>query len=683
MRINGTNRRDTLEGTTRPDEINALGGDDDILGSEGADRIDGGPGTDSVSYRLYITGFGYGITFHISAPVQVDLLASVQQGGFAEGDVLVSIENIEGSVGDDVIKGNNESNVLLGCTGDDVLMGRDGDDILVGDGSSFTPVPGEDDDSAADDNDTLDGGAGDDTLIGDGGDDRLLGGTGDDQLFGDSGDDTLIGGAGVNVLNGGSGVDLIDYSGNPGAVHVIFTAANEGFVFGLGNTTVSDRFVAVERVLGSSFADLLEGSQSGDTLDGGGGNDTLLGRDGNDSLEGGAGDDLLKGGIGADQLLGGGGIDTASYATSAAVAVNLGVLNAVQTPSGIVLVQQLAGAGAGGEAQGDTLFNIENLIGSNFADTLTGNLAANRLDGGAGNDTLIGENGDDVLIGGSGTNTLDGGLGTDTASWETATVGVTATFAGTTNGTAVGAGLSDTFIGIENLTGSNFADQLSGSSIANVINGGGGDDVIDGGSGNDTLAGGSGNDRFIVDSSGDIVTELIGEGTDTVQTSVTFVLATGSEIEILETTNANDAINMDLVGNEFANTITGNNGQNTLVGGLGRDTLTGNGGGDVFVWQSTAETGVTAATADVVGGDFDPLVGDLLAFNVIDANEAIAGDQAFTFIGAGAFTAAGQINTFDDGTDTFIALNTDADAAAEALVRVLGLHVVDATWFAL
>ena len=208
--------------------------------------------------------------------------------------------------------------------------------------------------------------------------------------------------------------------------------------------------------------------------------------------------------------------------------------------------------------------------------------------------------------------------------------------------------------------------------------------MLDGGAGNDTMQGGLGNDIYYVDSAADTVTEAIGQGTlDRVRTTGTYSLAAGSEVEILETTDATAVSNFDLVGNEFGNTIIGNNGSNVIVGGMGLDTMVGGGGADVFVWTSTAETGHDADQADIVGADFNHALGDLIALNPIDANTTIGGDQAFTFIGTAGFTAAGQINYFTNGSDTYILLNTDADADHEAAIRVLGVHTVDASWFVL
>ena len=109
-------------------------------------------------------------------------------------------------------------------------------------------------------------------------------------------------------------------------------------------------------------------------MSGGDGNDSFIGGDQADSISGGAGDDLLEGGAGADTLDGDAGSDTASYANSSAgVTINLGDETA-----------------SGGDAEGDELRNIENLVGSDFDDVLTGDDGANVLEGGGGADTLDG-----------------------------------------------------------------------------------------------------------------------------------------------------------------------------------------------------------------------------------------------------------------------------------------------------
>ncbi|MDR0277883.1 MAG: type I secretion C-terminal target domain-containing protein, partial [Paucimonas sp.] len=154
---------------------------------------------------------------------------------------------------------------------------------------------------------------------------------------------------------------------------------------------------------GTMNADTLLGGSGNDTLNGGDGHDVLIGGDGNDALYGGNGNDLLIGGLGNDLLDGGAGIDTASYASATSgVTVNLALAGQ----------QNTVGAGL------DTLVSIENLIGSDYNDTLTGDGNANVLQGGLGNDVLNGGGGDDLLIGGRGDDTLTGGSGADTFLWQ-------------------------------------------------------------------------------------------------------------------------------------------------------------------------------------------------------------------------------------------------------------------------
>jgi large repetitive protein len=136
------------------------------------------------------------------------------------------------------------------------------------------------------------------------------------------------------------------------------------------------------------------------TINGTGGNDSLPGTSVADDIFGGLGNDTLAGLGGADLIDGGDGIDTASYATA----------------SGGVTVSLLTNLASGPDGA-DTLVSIENLIGSNSADVLTGNGDANVLFGGTGNDTINGNAGDDVIRGGTGNDSLIAGDGIDTADY--------------------------------------------------------------------------------------------------------------------------------------------------------------------------------------------------------------------------------------------------------------------------
>ena len=109
---------------------------------------------------------------------------------------------------------------------------------------------------------------------------------------------------------------------------------------------------------------------SASTINGLAGDDTLLGQGGNDVLNGGDGNDTLDGGLGNDTLDGGTGVNTASF-NHAGAAVTVNLTKGTATGQGI-----------------DTLKNIQNVVGSNSNDTITGNAASNLIDGGAGTDTV-------------------------------------------------------------------------------------------------------------------------------------------------------------------------------------------------------------------------------------------------------------------------------------------------------
>ncbi|PXX75422.1 retention module-containing protein [Pseudomonas sp. LAMO17WK12:I9] len=172
---------------------------------------------------------------------------------------------------------------------------------------------------------------------------------------------------------------------------------------GSDSAAVSISYQDGHTLTGTAGDDVLLAGSGDNLINAGDGNDVLIAGSGNNTLHGGAGNDLLFGGPGNDLLDGGTGNDTASYAhASAGVTVDLSLLGA----------QNTGGAGT------DTLTAIENLVGSNYNDTLTGDNNANIITGGLGNDVLNGGGGDDLLIGGMGNNTLTGGSGSDTFQWQ-------------------------------------------------------------------------------------------------------------------------------------------------------------------------------------------------------------------------------------------------------------------------
>ena len=389
--------------------------------------------------------------------------------------------------------------------------------------------------------DVITGSAGGETLTGLGGADILSGLGGNDILLGGSGNDRLEGGVGADTINGGSGVDTASFLTAGSGVTANLTTGR-----GTAGNANGDTYTSIENLTGSNFADTLIGSSLNNTLQGGRGNDVLRGA---------AGHDRIEGGIGSDTIDGGSGVDTATFLTAG---------------SGVV-ANLTTRRGTAGNANGDTYTSIENLVGSNHADTLTGSSGNNYIEGGRGHDILRGAAGADRFEGGIGADTIDGGSGVDTATFITAGSGVVANLT-TGRGTAGNAN-GDTYTSIENLVGSNFADTLTGSSLSNVIEGGRGHDVLLGAAGNDRIEGGVGADNI----NG-------GSGSDT----ATFLTA-GSGVVANLTTGRGTAGNANgdtytsienLVGSNFADTLTGSSLNNVIEGGRGHDVLLGAAGND-------------------------------------------------------------------------------------------------------
>ncbi len=351
------------------------------------------------------------------------------------------------------------------------------------------------------------------------------------------------------------------------------------------------------------------------------GNDTLVGTSGVDMLIGLAGNDTLNGGAGADRMVGGAGNDTyivdhweekvVEQSGEGDDLVNASVSYALSEN-----VERLTLTGSAAEGYGNDLDNI-----------ITGNSSANSLYGNEGNDTLTGNNGNDDLHGNDGNDTLDGGSGDDYMSGgegdDTYIVGSTGDEVDEwkSSGTdTVRASISYTLGDkVENLVltgssgltgnGNELDNVLTGNSGANTLRGYAGNDTLDGGAGNDTMLGGTGNDTYIVNATGDVVTELANEGTDLVQSSVTYTLGNNVENLTLTGTSAingtGNALNNVLTGNAGNNSLSGGAGNDTLDGAAGTDTLTGGTGADTYLHgrgygaDTVVENDATAGTMDV------------------------------------------------------------------------------------
>lgn len=376
--------------------------------------------------------------------------------------------------------------------------------------------------------------------------------------------------------------------------------------------------------------------------------DALVGSAENDTLTGDSDDNHLVGSAGSDVMDGGDGNDTASYgASSTGVTVDLA-----------------NGTALGGDAEGDTLANVEKLVGSNFDDVLygedgvanelTGNAgndelkggtggdtlygndgddrlyaewhdrqtetAANVLDGGNGNDELYGAAGNDTLIGGAGGDTIYGGDGIDVIDYSNSNAGVIV-FLQLGSGSK-GHAEDDRYSNVENVMGSEHNDSLYGSAdnVANQLRGKAGDDTLSGGQGSDELYGGAGNDTLYA--------EWNNKRTET------------------------DANLLD--GGDGDDKLYGASGGDTLIGGTGNDVLVGRAGADVFRFAPS-----TTDQQDIVK-DFE------LGVDTIDLSAFKLGSLSPVLDGAIQVGSDTQLLVAANGTTTTIELE---DVSRNALMQ--------------
>jgi Ca2+-binding RTX toxin-like protein len=269
----GTDTLSSIETVSGSDFDDTLVGDErenNFWGNDGNDEFRGGGGSDRAL-------FSKGVTANL-----------VNGRAVGEGsDRLVSIEDLQGSLGDDRLIGNGGANSMNGGFGGrDTIVGAAGDDLLLAGGPSVLDGgAGKDLLGGWNERDQLLGGAGDDALLARDGDDLLSGGAGDDLLSGEEGNDTINGGGGVE--------DIADYLFSAAGVRVDLSRASST---GMG----SDRLVGTEGILGSYYDDELVGDAKANVLFGVGGDDRIAG---------GAGADFLDGGGDRDELQPGGGVD--------------------------------------------------------------------------------------------------------------------------------------------------------------------------------------------------------------------------------------------------------------------------------------------------------------------------------------------------------------------------------------
>jgi Ca2+-binding RTX toxin-like protein len=711
----------TLTGSSA---VNATGNTlDNILRGDlnsAVNTLTGGAGNDS-----YYVGTGDVVVEAASAGTDtVNSTGSWTLATNVENLTLLGTGDIDGT-GNTVVNtitGNSGNNTLSGGTGADTLIGGAGDDVFLvdnaGDVVSENASEGVDSIQSTvvfslagltnienlaltaavngsvtgnDLDNTLTATSGANTLTGAGGNDYLDGGAGADTMIGGTGDDTFVISVSTDILseNAGEGTDLVI------SVVTHTLAANFENLTLDGATAINGTGNASVNILtGNTGINSLNGMAGADTLIGGAGNDiyfvddagdvvielsaegtdsvqsaisytltdnvenltltgssnlnasgnstvnTLTGNTGNNTLDGGAGADDLNGGTGNDTYLVDNAGDTVTEAASAGTDL---VLSSVSFTLGA---------------------NLENLTLTGSGDiNATGNTVANTLTGNSGNNTLTGGTGADTLIGGAGDDTYFVDNASDVVSENSAegtdTVSSTVTFSLASLSNIEHLTLTGTTV--INATGNDLDNILTGNAVKNILSGGGGNDTIIAGGGADTMLGGTGDDLYIVSVTTSVISEGAGEGTDSVQSSVTYTLS--AEVENLTLTAAtaingtgNASANL-LIGGTGNNALSGGAGNDTLDGGTGLDTLTGGADADIFEFGNVSNIDVVT--------DFSTAQGDAL-----DLRDLLTGYDP------GSHTITDWVRITDVSANSKVEVDRDGTGGTYGWVQIATLNGV-------
>jgi len=664
----GNDQRNVLYGATG-DGLYGFGGNDTFR-VLGAGILDGGAGQDLIAVST-VGGFytpdsnGDGIA-EIAAATglgwSVDLVAGTLRDGYGNTGTIGGIENVLGSAaGDSIVTGAGVGTVFInGGSGDDYIDigaaggvtvdGAGGEDALRADfgalGSAvaldlrlavnvgaFGSIAGIEVlerivGSAFDDSFVTLSNARMDWISAGGGDDSVTLYKGQDRVDGGSGDDTL-------VLEWGDALGSVQlvfvelanfdgasspYSDAGGGYQGTYTAGG----FTAATFTSIERFVihsgsSADQVVTGDGDDVLSLGAGADSATAGGGNDWLDGGAGKDTLRGGRGDDTYVVDDAGDQVVENSGEGTDTIRTG------LGTQAAIYALA--ANVENLVGTSDTGQTvAGNALDNVLTMgLGNDVLDLSSGGI--DTANGGGGNDYIYfgaAFTADDVIVGGAGTDTV-GLLGNYNLTLGAGTLSGVENFnllSGTAAGGTEHVSYSITTVDA-NVPAGGRLTVYAGGLLADeslFFNGYAETDgalSVYGGAGNDTFAGGPANDAF--------------------------------------------------VGGAGDDTMYGLGGMDWLEGGLGADTMRGGPGNDVFVYQSAAES--TAAKTDHIV-DFE-YVSDHIVLTNVDANANLAGDQAFSFIGSGAFSnTAGELRAYQSGASWFVEGDVDGDGAADLVIQV-------------
>jgi Ca2+-binding RTX toxin-like protein len=570
--ITGNNGNNNLQGTGQNDLIYGLDGDDTLNGGNGNDSLYGGRGNDTLTGGNGADTMEGGEGNDVYNIDSSDTLVELANEGVDEVrasfsySLQANFENLRlggnsaingtGNSANNEIWGNSAANILDGAGGADILRGGGGNDIYITDGGD-TLI--ENNNSGTDEvrssathnlasnfeNLTLTGA---DNIDG-------TGNSAANVLRGNSGNNVLNGGNGTDTLIGGFGDDTYVYDG----VDSIVESVGEGV-----DTILS----SVTHALAAAFENLTLTGTAAINGTGNASNNVIIGNSGNNVLTSGSGDDTVDGGAGIDTF-----VMTRPVGSFYLTSVNL--TTGVATGDGT-----------------DTLSNIENVIGTEFTDYITGDANNNVISGMGSHDELFASNGIDVL---------DGGLGADAARFDN-TGAVNASL--TTGVYTIDANNHGTMISLQHIVGSAFNDVLTGDGAVNHMSGGAGDDLMTGGAGNDQIWGGGGSDRLVADFGNDTLSGNYNYITGFGENSTDYfeILTTAGNVTVNDFERGEDKLDLTAFGfdqNGVSAYWTGDavqSGPHTVL------TLTGLGNEVVTINLQGVTDGHLLSASDFIGG---------------------------------------------------------------------------------
>ncbi|WP_076593944.1 beta strand repeat-containing protein [Herminiimonas arsenitoxidans] len=628
-------------------------GNDTFNASAITNRFDGGSGVNTVSYQS------------LAGPVNIDIKNMAGSSAFQNGYLFYNIQNLIGTAGNDTLGG--------AAGGNSILTGGAGADALTGYGLNNTASYAG---ATAAVTVNLSGASvgGVAARSGKGGDAEGDTYTGIQNVTGGNGNDLFVASADTNIFNGGAGNNTVSYAGSTAGV-----VADLNTAVGSTGDATGDTFINIQNLTGTAFADKLTGlAVGGSVLIGGAGADQLIG----------------LGYVGTDATTAAATSNTANYVDSTAgVIINL---SSVTVDALNPLGSLAAGKGRGGDAEGDVLSGIQNLVGSSFDDTFYANSQINRFDGGASNasshnkviytnvtgdliinlsDTTVGSveagkgsgsdanldayiniqdvtggGGNDTFISSSAANHFDGGAGNNTVSYAGNGVAVTVDLFHMTGTDGYAQG--DTYANIRNVTGTTGNDTFFAGNLASLFHGGGTADVNTN-HGYDTVS-----YQFATTN---LTANLLTAGANT-------GFAAGDTYTRIDNLvgSATSGVTSNLYGNAFNNTLTalGAATTNLLDGGDGDDTLDGIAGGhNTLIGGNGNDTFIVQANGVSINSNIDSIAGG-------------AGNDTLKITGLGSSLNLSSLSnkvTSIETLDLTTGINTNLTVTGAVIAEITGL----------